>query len=233
MSLFDRIFGKSKGADATSASALTVDQKMFQAAMFNYPPWQLPHLGAPSALTDTQLADNLAWFEQTRAVRIAAARRVLGQFDVKTGTLNDRTQDGGPALIAAQRVLRTILPPLDAMPNAPYADTVFWTEGGMGPRIVYAFAADLGTMIGQAIIARRPKTRWGINTDRSDIGMPHYRLLTLILPPDVSDPGGAFDMIGATIGTLVDLRRSPIPTTDDLAQLLTVHTGGAGSPSAA
>lgn len=218
MSLFRSLFGgrPSTGSDPELGGPFT-------AGLVTYPPWQLPHAGPPSALRDEQLDDNLRWFLDSRETRIAAVLALLGDCRADASPLLDPRGDGAAAVAAVQLALEQELPARAELPGDRDPARDFLMHEAIGPRIFFAFAADLGTLIGDAVALRRPGTHWAIARDQQDIGTPFYRTIVLDEAARGGHPRGAFDMLGATIGSVYELRREGVGLRPDLGELLTAH----------
>ena len=195
----------------------------FLAGLDSYPPWQLPHLGPSSALRDEELDANLGWFQESRATRLLAAQALLGDLGATTAPLLDPRGHGRAAMAAIQAALERELPECADLPGDHDPTRDFRAYGAIGPRIFYAFAADLGTLIGEAVALRRPGTRWKIARNQNDIGTPFYRSIVLAEPATGDRPAGAFDMLGATIDSRYELRRDGVGLRPDLGELLTAQ----------
>lgn len=218
MSLFGPLFGRKPRSSPPPRRG-----GPFLAGLDSYPPWQLPHPGPASALRDEQLDANLDWFLGSRETRVLAAQALLGDCGVDPAPLLDPRGDGRATVAAIQVALERELPERADLPDVRDPARDFRAHGAIGRRIFYAFAADFGTLIGDAVALRRPGTRWEIARDRQDIGTPFYRSIVLVEAATEENPAGAFDMLGATIDSLYELRRDGIGLRPDLSELLTAH----------
>ena len=185
---FDQLFSRLRGpASAVPVDATTAARRhSFLATLDHYPPRELPHVGLPSALTDAQVDDNHTWFMQTRGERLDGLLNLLADADVQAAPLLDAQADPTPAVQALRTWLAAHLPdrtqlPCGDQPNAPERD--YLSQPHRGPRIFYAFAADLASLYGEAIVRRRSEFTWGVDRYRDSVGMAHHRRTAVLRPP--------------------------------------------------
>lgn len=210
----DKLFGRARGEAAPPAAAASAMQRAFLAALDYYPPRELPHPGLPGALSDPQVDENHAWFLRTRDERLAGLLGLLLDAGVDAAPLLDAAADPAPAIAALRSWLDSSLPartqlPGGKGPNAPERD--YLAHAHRGPRIFYAFVADLAALYGEAIVRRRPDFSWGVDRFRDSVGMAHHRRTAVLRPPT-----------GGWGSTVLDLEL------DTLARLYAMRGGGPG-----
>lgn len=212
--LLDKLFGRARGDAPVPDAVGSAMQRAFIATLAHYPPRELPHVGLASALSDAQVDENHAWFLRTRDERVAGLVSLLAEVDVDAAPLLDANADPAPAIAAVRTWLERSLParaqlPAGDGPNAPERD--YLTQAHRGPRIFYAFVADLATLYGEAIVRRRPDFSWGVDRFRDSVGMAHHRRTAVLRPPT-----------GGWGATVLDLEL------DTLARLYALRGGGPG-----
>lgn len=221
MSLFGSLFGGKPrpGTDAESPRGAP-----FLAGLASYPPWQLPFPGPSSALGDEQLEANLAWFLDSRPTRLAAVQALLEDCGVDPAPLLDPSGDAAGMMAVIQSALERELPERADLPQTRDPAGDFRAHQPIGERIFHAFGADLGTLIGEAVALRRSGTRWVIATGPEAIGTPWHRSIALSEARTDRHRADTFDMLGATIESLYELRRDGPVLRPDLAELITAHS---------
>lgn len=189
-------------------------QHSFLAALEFYPPRVAPHVGLPAALTDAQVDENHAWFMRTRGERIDGLLSMLVDAEVDAAALLDAQADPSAAIASLREWLERNLPERKHLPsgtaiNAPERD--YLGHPHIGARIFYAFAADLATLYGEAIVRRRADFAWGVDRFADSTGMAHHRRTAVLRPPT-----------GGWSATVLDMEL------DTLTRLYAMRGGGAG-----
>lgn len=210
---FGKLFGKRDGgggADgAPSAEVTAAMRRGFLADLAFYPPRVAPHVGLPASLSDAQVDENHAWFMRVRDERLAGLVNLLGDAEVDVAPLLDAQADPAPAIESLRRWLEGSLPDRKALPcgdqaNSPERD--YLTHPHIGPRIFYAFSADLSTLFGEAIVRRRSDFTWGVDRFRDSVGMAHHRRTAVLRPPSGGWTATVLDMELDTLQRLYAMR---------------------------
>lgn len=205
-------------------------QRAFLADLDFYPPRVVPHVGLPASLTDAQVDENHAWFMRTRDARLAGLVSLLGDAEVDVAPLLDAAVDPDAAISSLRRWLELGLPDRKDLPcgseiNWPERD--YLSQPHIGPRIFYAFSADLATLYGEAIVRRRRDFSWGVDRFGDSVGMAHHRRTGVLRPPTGGWAATVLDMEIDTLQTLYEMRGGGPGTLPMIGSIVTdVLSGG-------
>jgi hypothetical protein len=207
--LLGKLFGKGGGGSAPQDDVAASMRQGFLADLAFYPPRVAPHAGLPASLTDAQVDENHAWFMRVREERLAGLVNLLGDAEVDVAPLLDAPADPAPSIESLRRWLEGSLPDRKALPcgeqtNSPERD--YLSHAHIGPRIFYAFSADLATLYGEAIVRRRSDFTWGVDRFRDSVGMAHHRRTAVLRPPTGGWTATVLDMELDTLQRLYAMR---------------------------
>ena len=158
-----------------------------RATLETYDDWQVPHPGAPRDLTEPQREANFAAMMAEKPVRIAALRAALPSLDAAFANLLDPPA----APLAGIRALEAwwidelskidLVPPVTSTlrrllrPGAYLAKNTamaaaHWDERHDHPLVLKlaSLLDDLGLLLGEAVVLRRPDFAWTLNHDKTE-----------------------------------------------------------------
>lgn len=158
--------------------------KQLRAALQAYDEWHVPHPGAPGALTTTQREENFAAVMAHKAARITTLRTALPGLNEAFQTLLDPLADPVPGIRAVEKwwieslsgidlvppvtsPLRRLLRPGAYLASNDAMAAAHWDERHDHPLVpkLASLLDDLGYLLGEAVVLRRPDFAWALNHD--------------------------------------------------------------------
>ena len=161
--------------------------KQLRAALQAYDDWHVPHPGAPGALTPAQREENFAATMAVKRARIATLRGALPALDNAFRTLLDPLADPVPAIRTVETwwldslsgidlvppvtsTLRRLLRPGAYLAKNDAMAAAHWDERHdhpLAPKLA-SLLDDLGLLLGEAVVLRRPDFAWALNHDLTE-----------------------------------------------------------------
>ena len=159
----------SGGKKSTTLSSLVAD----------YIPFVAPHCGDHNGYSDEQAAENLSYFLEHKQDRLNQLCKLLTPFSINLHkTL--RKGDYRPLVKSLYQWSRDHWP--TAIKHELATREVWRNSNRQGDQILYSVALDVGIILGEIIINRKPSYSWGLDLDRQNIDdqMPTARRIVLL-----------------------------------------------------
>lgn len=150
-----------------------------------YDDWCVPHPGAPGTLTEVQREANFAAMMAEKPARIATLRAALPQLEDAIAALLNPQASPVPAIRALEAwwigelskidlvppvssTLRRLLRPGAYLAKNNAMAAAYWDERHDHPLVakLASLLDDLGLLLGEAVVLRRPDFAWSLNHDK-------------------------------------------------------------------
>jgi hypothetical protein len=152
-----------------------------------YDGWRVPHPGTPDSLTEPQREVNFAAMMAEKPARIATLRAALPQLEDAVAGLLDPQASPVPGIRALEAwwigelskidlvppvtsTLRRLLRPGAYLAKNAAMATARWDERHDHPLVpkLASLLDDLGLLLGEAMVLRRPDFAWALNHDKAE-----------------------------------------------------------------
>lgn len=156
-----------------------------RATLQTYADWQVPHPGPPSDLTDPQREANFAAMMAQKPSRIGTLRAAQPSLETAFANLLDPQASPVPGILALEAwwigelskidlvppvtsTLRRLLRPGAFLAENTAMAAAHWDERNDHPLVpkLASLLDDLGLLLGEAVVVRRPDFAWTLNHDK-------------------------------------------------------------------
>lgn len=197
-----------------------------KAVLQDYDCWAFPHPGDPHALTAAQRAENLACVLGIKDDRIATVRAALPEIEPLLAQLLDPQVHPFAATLELDRwwvktgLQLALFPPVAGtlksklFPGRYYAVNAVvanarWYEWPEHPLVapLDSLLRDLGLIVGEAIVLRRPDFRWAMNEDSREkrLQTTEWGRVVVLREADGASSLKAFDVFNLARWSYADL----------------------------
>jgi hypothetical protein len=160
---------------------------LLRATLPTYADWRVPHPGTPDTLSEAQREENFAATMAEKPARIATLRAALPQLEEAVASLLDPSASPVPGIRALETwwigelskidlvppvtsTLRRLLRPGAYLAKNNAMAAAHWDERHDHPLVpkLASLLDDLGLVLGEAVVLRRPDFAWALNHDKTE-----------------------------------------------------------------